>query len=169
MKTLIPLIIAFITFTGYLFLIIKKIGLQKSISFSDEVFEKPYKFFFELTMFICGGCMAWYGDSVCSIPIFLGGVLIFCIGLFPLGDRPKWVKIPHMFFAISGYSILFLGVLFDLYGAIDNQIFYCFVILITIIALIIINKAKKPITGIEVMLSYTIFLSILIQIFITFT
>ncbi len=54
MLSLIGLFVAFVIITGYIIAILANYGVLKSISISDYSLSKPWKYTFELTMFISG-------------------------------------------------------------------------------------------------------------------
>lgn len=148
------ILVPFITFTGYISFIIKKFGVQKSISFSDIIVNKPYKWFFEITMFICGISLLLFGYLNNILLLSISGGLIFCVGLFPLGDRPKWVYYPHMLFAILGFVI-------GIFSFWINRGLFEIPSITAVISGIVLLLARKKLWGVEVAVSYGIFMGLL--------
>jgi lysylphosphatidylglycerol synthetase-like protein (DUF2156 family) len=151
---MIYLTIAILAFTTFIGIIIKNYGIQKSVSFSDVVAQKPYKWFFEATMFICGEMVGIYAYINSYTTLLIAGIMIFIIGLFPLGDRPKWIYYPHMFFAIGGFALLIL------HFGLDLQQWYISII-ITALSGVVTLLSKNKIWSFELSVIYLAFIFLL--------
>lgn len=150
---MIYLITAILIITLYISIITIKYGIQKSISFSDVVAEKPYKWFFEITMYVCGIMLFIYAKYMIFLKI--GSVLIFMIGLFPLGQTPKWVRKPHFIIAVSAFIFCLLSIYLDL-----NKIYPLLIIVLSSITGYFVFKNK--IWAIEIIIIYGTLLTLLI-------
>ena len=157
MEALIPLIIASVTLTGYLILIIKKIGVQKSISFSDVVLQKPFKMCFEFTMWVCGLCLFWFGTSQGILLTQIGGLCICMVGCFTKITKARWIYVTHMFFAVSGFTLVALSFWLNL-----GQWYISSAIALLVVIAAIFSKNK--IWGVEVVLAYSIFIGMVYDV-----
>jgi len=159
MKNWYPLIVGFVTFTTYLVSILISHGVLKSISDSDYWNKKPFKFMFELTMFICGLTIAYYGYVTGSPLMVIGGAGIFSVGLFPRFKKNLFTKTMHYVFAIGGFALTSLSFWIDL-----GQ-WYLTVIIAAAVLFSYLGAEKHKIFYIEVSLAYCILLSLAYNIF----
>ena len=151
---MIPAITAIVIFTTYLIAIAVKYGILKSISDSDYWLEKPYKYMFELTMFICGLSLVWSGYLLNAYLMYIGGGLIFCVGLFPRFKRSKLIGFIHSFCATVGFILATFSFWVNL-----NQ--WYLTILIAALTLIANLITKNKTLSMEVVLGYSIFAALL--------
>jgi len=160
MLSLLSLFTAFVILTAYLIGILANHGVLKSISISDYWLKRPWKFMFELTMFICGISIIINGFFLLERTIWLlvvGGGGVFMVGLFPKVQKNIIIKTLHYIFAISGFT--FTGLSFWL----SHE--YWFITLAIAIAALsaYIIPAKNKIWYIEVTLCYLLFIGLTIM------
>lgn len=164
---LIPIITSFIVFTSYLVLVLVKLGVQKSISYSDVIQKKPFEMCFEFTMWICGACLIWFATINNILLTQIGGLCIIGVGFFTKITEKKWVYVAHMFFAIPGFALSFIGVYHKIYlqtlnsgYSMDSFILLCLVVLSTIIGVLALSE--KKLFGVEVGVGYLIFIGMIL-------
>jgi len=164
MITLSATITAVITTLFYLILVYVLVGVVKSISFSDyllKILKKPFKFFFEATMFVDGICLIIVGATIAEevvIMQIIGGAFIFMVGVFSDFQRNKYFKFAHMFFAIGGFVIYSLSFWIELHE-------WYLSAMIAALAIIGLITFKQKIYGVEAPLIAGIIISIFITIY----
>lgn len=157
MLSLLSLFVAFVILTAYLIGILANHGVLKSISISDYWLKRPWKFMFELTMFICGASIIINGIFLQDRTVWLliaGGIGIFMVGVFPKVQKNILIKALHYTFAISGFTLT--GLSFWLSHG------YWYITLAIAIAAVIayVVPKKNKIWYLEVTLCYLLFIGL---------
>lgn len=99
--TEITLTAAFVSLSLYLLGAFKD-GIPKSISDSDYLRKKPFKYTFELTMYICGTSIMMFNSWIHIV----AGIGFILVGLFSDFKRNVFFKIMHYLGAIGGFVAL---------------------------------------------------------------
>lgn len=99
---------AFIIFAAYIISVIACFGIPSSISDSDYLLRKPWRYTFELVMFICGSALvidAVYAYADVNALLLGGGIGIAMVGIFSEFKKNILHKILHYFSAAAGFTL----------------------------------------------------------------
>lgn len=150
------LLLGFSIFLGYCITVKIRHKKVSSISESDYLNKKPFRFMFELNMFISGVTLTYCGWFLPgkSPLLMLGGLLVFGVGLFPEFKKSLFEKIMHYFTAVGGFMIC--GFSFW----VDFNFWYLSAFIASFTILTLVLPLKDKIFWVEIVSASTIFLSI---------
>lgn len=132
-------------------------GVPKSISDSDYLRKKPFKYTFELTMYICGASIISFG----TWSFIVSGVGFILVGVFSDFKRNKFFHVMHYIGAIGGFilltfSFIYLG-------------WWFYTVLIAVVATLFglipyLKGSKYWICYLEIAIAYTAFIGLTVYL-----
>lgn len=150
------------SFTAYVAYILIMFGVIRSISASDYLLKKPFRYWFELTMFISGLTIAYSGWHIMNenILMVVGGGFIFGVGLFPDFEKNLFNRIMHYILAIGGFTLVLVSFW------IHNEQWYLTVLAALLSTLAYIWPKRNKIFYLEIEMSYFIFAGLIFNMLI---